>query len=87
MSPGIELTPEMRAAIGSESEPVTWEVEKGEIIRFAQAIGDPNPVYSDEAAARKSRHGGIIAPPTFLHAYGAAPVDFEYPEGVGLDGG
>lgn len=83
----IEITPEMRAAIGSASDPVTWEVEEGEIIRFAEAIGDPNPIYSDEAAARKSRYGGIIAPPTFLHAYGAAPLDFEYPEGVGLDGG
>lgn len=87
MSREIEITSEMRAAIGSRSDPVTWEVEKGEIIRFAEAVGDPNPLYSDEAAARKSPYGGIIAPPTFLHAYGAAPLDFDYPEGVGLDGG
>ena len=87
MSREIEITSEMRAAIGSRSDPITWEVEKGEIIRFAEAVGDPNPLYSDEAAARKSRYGGIIAPPTFLHSYGATPLDFDYPEGVGLDGG
>ncbi len=83
----MPITPEMKAAIGTRSEPVVWEVERGEIIRFARAIGDPNPLYSDEAAARRGRYGGIIAPPTFLHAYGAAPVDFEYPPGIGLDGG
>ena len=83
----VAVTREMKASIGTRSEPVTWEVEKGEIVRFARAIGDPSPLYSDEAAARRGRYGGIIAPPTFLHAYGAAPVDFEYPPGVGLDGG
>ena len=83
----VAVTPEMKASIGIRSEPVTWEVEKGEIVRFASAIGDPNPLYSDEAAARRGRYGGIIAPPTFLHAYGAPSLDFEYPSGVGLDGG
>ena len=77
----VAVTPEMKASIGIRSEPVTWEVEKGEIVRFASAIGDPNPLYSDEAAARRGRYGGIIAPPTFLHAYGAPPLDFEYPPG------
>lgn len=40
--------------------PVTMEVEKGHIKRFAEAIGDHNPLWVDETA------GGIIAPPTFL---------------------
>ena len=40
--------------------PVTMDVEKGHIKRFAEAIGDPNPLWSDESS------GGIIAPPTFL---------------------
>ena len=61
------LTEEMRQqAIGRESEPVTTDAEKGAIIRFAQAIGDVNPLFSDEAAARHGRYGGLIAPPTFL---------------------
>ena len=40
--------------------PVTMDVEMGHIKRFAEAIGDPNPLWSDESS------GGIIAPPTFL---------------------
>lgn len=41
--------------IGAQSEPVTFEVERGAIRKFAQAIGDPNPAYQS----------GEIAPPTF----------------------
>ena len=63
------LTEEMREqAIGTESEPLTMEVEKGAIIKFAQAIGDENPLWNDQAAARKTRYGGLIAPPTFLRS-------------------
>ena len=68
-TPATFLTEEMRQqAIGVESQPVTIEVEKGHIQRFAEAIGDPNPVYNDEAAARKSGYGGLVAPPTFLRS-------------------
>jgi hypothetical protein len=44
---------------------------------FARAIGDFNPVYHDEAAARSSEVGGIIAPPTFVQA--SAQFDPDYP--------
>ncbi|GBD11021.1 hypothetical protein HRbin23_00671 [bacterium HR23] len=59
----------LRKAVGTQSEPVTYEVEGGHIRRFAEAIGDPNPLYNDEALARRSRYGGLIAPPTFLRAF------------------
>ena len=63
------MTEEMRQqAIGLEGPPVTVEVEKGAIIKFAQAIGDDNPLFNDEVEARKSRYGGLIAPPTFLRS-------------------
>jgi acyl dehydratase len=52
--------------IGVEAEPEFWEVEKGHIRRFAQAIGDPNPLWQDEEYAGKTRYGEIIAPPFFL---------------------
>lgn len=42
-----------------------FEVEKGMIRRFALAVGDPHPLYYDEAFAAKTVHGGIIAPYTF----------------------
>ncbi len=84
------LTEEMRQqAVGQESAPVTTEVEKGAIIRFAQAIGDDNPLFNDEAAARDSRYGGLIAPPTFLRSVGSLRPDlpFELPLTRMLDGG
>ncbi len=54
-----------RTLIGRESEPVLHEVEKGAIRRFADALGDPNPLYQDEGAARAAGHAGLLAPPTF----------------------
>lgn len=84
------LTEDMRrAAIGQESAPRTMDVEKGAIIKFAEAIGDENPVYNDDEAARASRYGGLIAPPTFLRsALSARPeLPFDVPFERVLDGG
>ena len=63
--------------------PVTMAVEKGHIRRFAEAIGDSNPLWLDETA------GGVIAPPTFLRTMiteAPAPPELE-PFPQMLDGG
>ena len=60
------ITPEMRAQIGVETEPYSFDVEKGDMIRFAHSTGETNPIYTDEVAARASRYGGLIAAPTYL---------------------
>ena len=84
------LTEEMRQqAIGQKSEPRTIDVERGAIIKFAEAIEDDNPVFNDDLAARETRYGGLIAPPTFLRS---ATVDrpeypFDMPFTRLLDGG
>jgi acyl dehydratase len=57
-----------RALVGRESEPWTAEVERGTIRRFAEAIGDPNPIYVDDAAARAAGYPAVVAPPTFAAA-------------------
>ncbi len=44
-----------RSNIGDSSEPVTFDVEQGAIVRLAEAIGDPQPAYLE----------GTAAPPTF----------------------
>jgi acyl dehydratase len=54
-----------RSLIGRESDPVLVEVERGAIRRLAEALGDANPLYVEEAAARAAGHPGPIAPPTF----------------------
>ena len=67
--------------VGQRSEAVSNVVEKDDVCKFAEAIGDPNPLYVDEEAARASRYGRLLAPPTF-------PRTFEYGEveGVGAPG-
>jgi len=42
------------------------DVAKGRLRFFAKAIGETDPVYTDEAAARDAGHPGLPVPPTFL---------------------
>jgi len=42
-----------------------YEVGREKIREFADAIGDPNPLYRDAAAARQAGYPDVIAPPTF----------------------
>ncbi len=53
-----------------------FPVEAGHIMMFARAVGDPNPIYCDEAYAKTTEVGGIIAPPTFVQA--SAQFDPDY---------
>lgn len=46
------------------------EVERGMIAKFVKAVGDSNPLWNDDEYARKSRYGGIIAPPILIVALG-----------------
>jgi acyl dehydratase len=66
MSEDSLITEEARAMIGKETAPATGEVHAKEIRRFCFAVGDLNPLYLDEAEAKRSRHGGIVAPPMFF---------------------
>ncbi len=38
------------------------------ILRFCEGIGDDNPLWVDEAYAKTTPHGGLIAPPSFIFA-------------------
>ena len=59
------ITEELRGLLGVEWGPQVYEIEKGMIKKLAEAIDDPNPLWRDEAYAKKTRYGGIVAPPTF----------------------
>lgn len=43
----------------------TAEIEKGRLRSFAKAIGETDPVYTDEEAARAAGYASLPAPPTF----------------------
>ncbi|HUC57519.1 MAG TPA: MaoC family dehydratase N-terminal domain-containing protein [Streptosporangiaceae bacterium] len=42
-----------------------YEVSREKLREFADAIGDPNPVYRSRAAASEAGFADVIAPPTF----------------------
>ena len=42
-----------------------YEVSRVKLAEFADAIGDPNPLYRDTAAAQAAGYPDVIAPPTF----------------------
>ena len=52
-------------------------VTKKDIKRFAQAIGDPNPLYYDEEYAKTTRFKSIVAPPLFGQTFGFEDVSPE----------
>lgn len=51
----------MRFATVGESFGKTMTLDATSISAFATQVGDPNPLHHDEAAARRSRFGSIIA--------------------------
>ena len=83
------VTEEARKQIGKLGEARTLDVERGAIRRFAEAIGDDNPLFNNEREARKTRFGGMIATPTFCRSLSAAIVDvkLDMQQFRGLDGG
>ena len=83
------VTEEALKQVGKTGEPRTYEVERGAIRRFAEAIGDDNPIFNSDREARNSRFGGMIAPPTFYRSLMAPvpEVKLDMPTSRGLDGG
>jgi len=70
MTESLSDIEKLRGEIGVAWELGIYEIEKGMIWRFAQAIDDQNPLWQDEEYASKSWYGGIIAPPTFILTIG-----------------
>lgn len=67
---GLEIGPPRLAP-----EPVNEPM----IAHWCEAMGDGNPVYTDAEAARRSVHGGIVAPPTMQQAWGLAGIEMASP--------
>jgi acyl dehydratase len=75
-----EFERDFRAGIGREidltGQNFVVEATRDNIKNFADAVGDANPLWINEAYAAKSRFGGITSPPTFLYNvnHGSAPA-------------
>jgi len=51
---------------GKEYQQVSFEVRRDEVLAFADAIGENDPVYRDPEAARAAGYPDQVAPPTFV---------------------
>jgi len=51
---------------GKEYPAVTVTVERDDVLLFADAIGEDNPLFRDPEAARRAGYPEQLAPPTFV---------------------
>ena len=63
-----ELRGRIGVKIGATAEPWCYEATRDNIRHYAHGIGDDNPLWCEPDYAAKTRHGGIIALPSFLFA-------------------
>jgi acyl dehydratase len=66
------ITDEAKALIGVPLDPMTVEVDKSAVRKYASAIRFPNPpspLHTDDAYAAKTRWGGVIAPVTLSTSF------------------
>jgi acyl dehydratase len=66
MADEFELTDEMRAVVGVESEPWPVELTTTSIRAFARGVGYTDKRYYDEDAAKAAGHDALPAPPCYL---------------------
>jgi acyl dehydratase len=66
--------------IGIELPGFSTVAEAGRLRFFAKAIGETDPVYLDESAARDAGHPGLPLPPTFLFS-----LEFDRPSNAWRD--
>ncbi|MEP4146143.1 MAG: MaoC family dehydratase N-terminal domain-containing protein [Halioglobus sp.] len=64
-----------KSKIGHDFPSFAVDVEKGRLRFFAMAIGETNPIYTDERAAKAAGYPAIPAPPTYMFS-----VDLDGPE-------
>lgn len=55
-----------RSAVGRSFTPVTARVEPGRLRFFLDTLGEQNPLYRDEVAARAAGFSARPIPPTYL---------------------
>ncbi|MCX6021335.1 MAG: MaoC family dehydratase N-terminal domain-containing protein [Chloroflexi bacterium] len=80
MPEGSLISDRARGMVGTVLARGRRVIEKGALRNYMWALGDNNPLFTDENYAAQSRHGGLICPPTFQGGPGG-----DDPEGPRLD--
>ncbi len=60
--------------IGSEFHEGHDEVSESDIRHWCEVMQDANPLYTDEEYAKRSKYGGIIAPPQMVQTWSLDPL-------------
>jgi acyl dehydratase len=55
-----------QALVGKTYEQIDYTVERDAVNRFADAIGEQDPIYRDPEAAKAAGYAEQVAPPTFI---------------------
>ncbi len=72
--------------IGHELPTSVLPIERSRLQFFAKAIGETDPVYTDEAAARAAGHASLPVPPTFLFSLEMEKAEpFAWMDEIGMD--
>lgn len=74
---------EARRYLGYRDELNLGPMHRREFQRFAMTVGDLNPLYFDESAARAAGHAALVVPPLFLTGvmgWRAGPAESELRE-------
>jgi uncharacterized OB-fold protein len=64
-----EAVAEIKAAGAAKPRAARDPVNQPTINNWVEALGDRNPIYTDEAAARAAGHPGIVAPPAMIQVW------------------
>jgi acyl dehydratase len=77
----------LQARVGVEFGPfLAWDEVNAPMIRhWCEAMGDDNPIYVDDEAARAAGHDGLVAPPTMLQAWVMMGYGGQRPPGSDID--
>jgi acyl dehydratase len=76
-----------QSALGRTFSPVHARVEPGRLRYFFETTGERNPIYRDEAAAKRAGYAGVPIPPTYLFCLEMMDAEnpFESLEALNID--
>ena len=58
-----------RSILGKEYNTGPFHVSADLIRDYCRALGETNPIYTDEEAAKKAGHAGLVAPPALCSVF------------------
>ena len=61
-------------AVGKAYPATTYAVGREKVREYAHAVGETNPLYLDEEAARAAGYADVVAPPMFAVVFAARAV-------------